>query len=423
MIPSLSTMDKPVEKPKGVSKKTLALGASAAVVLLAGAFAIPTARRWSKAERSVSGQQIRVGTVARGELLRDASAQGKIVAALHPTLFSPSQGIVTLLVKAGSEVKKGQPLARIESPELKSKLAQEKATLLSMESSLERQKISARQASLKNAQNVDLLEVKLQAATRLLERAQRTFDEGLLNKTDYEKAKDDLKVAQLELEHARQASKLDDETAAFDVRDKELQVTRQASISTEFQRQMDQTNIVAPFDGLVASVAVQDRDAVIASQPILTVVNLEKYEIEITLPENYAADAQPGTAALIDYEGRPYPGKVTAISPEIKDSQVKGTVVFDGEAPQNLRQSQRVSVRMVFERRPNVLKLPRGPFLENGAGRSCYVLANGVATKRDIEVGAVSVAEVEITKGLSEGDKVIVSDTSDFAGARTVLVR
>ncbi|HKC25808.1 MAG TPA: efflux RND transporter periplasmic adaptor subunit [Thermoanaerobaculia bacterium] len=423
MIPSLSAMDKPVEKPKGVSKTTIAIGAAGIVILVSAAFAIPAARRWSRAERSVAAHEIRVGTVARGELLRDASAQGKVVAALHPTLFSPSQGIVTLLVKAGAEVKKGQPLARIESPELSSKLAQERAGLQSMESSLERQKITARQQALKNAQNVDLLEVKLQAATRLLERAQRTFDEGLLNKTDYEKAKDDLKVAQLELANAKTSSKLDEETAAFDIRDRELQVTRQASISTELTRQLGQTNIAAPFDGLVASVGVQDRDAVAASQPILTVVNLEKYEVEITLPENYAADVAPGTAALIAYEGREYPGKVTAISPEIRDSQIKGTVVFDGTSPQNLRQSQRVSVRMVFEKKPDVLKLPRGPFLESGAGRSAYVLANGVATKRDIEVGAVSVSEVEVVKGLSEGDKVIVSDTSEWNGAKTVLVR
>jgi HlyD family secretion protein len=416
-------MDKPVEKSKGLTKKTALLAAAGGVVLLSAAFAIPAARRWSRADRSVAAHEIRVATVSRGELLRDAAAQGRIVAALHPTLFSPSQGIVTLLVKAGAEVKKGQPLARIDSPELSSKLAQEKATLLSMESSLDRQKISARQAALKNAQNVDLLEVRLQAATRLLERAQRTFDEGLLNKTDYEKAKDDLKIAQLELANAKEATKLDAETGAFDIRDKELQVTRQASISSELQRQMDQTKIAAPFDGIVASVAVQDRDAVTLSQPILTVVNLEKYEVEITLPENYAADAQPGTAALISYEGRDYPGKVTVISPEIKDSQVKGTVVFDGTSPQNLRQSQRVSVRMVFEKKPDVLKLPRGPFLENGAGRWAYVVANGVATKRDIAVGVVSVSEVEVTKGLKEGDQVIVSDTSDLQGAKTVLVR
>jgi HlyD family secretion protein len=161
-----------------------------------------------------------------------------------------------------------------------------------------------------------------------------------------------------------------------------------------------------------------------ASAPILTVVNLGTYEVEITVPENYAVDLAPGTGASIAYEGKEYAGRITAISPEVKDSQVKGTVVFAEAAPSGLRQSQRVSVRLLFETRTGVLKLPRGPFLESGGGRSAWVVdASGVAARRPIETGAVSVSEVEVVKGLTAGERVILSDTTEFANARTVLVR
>ena len=107
----------------------------------------------------------------------------------------------------------------------------------------------------------------------------------------------------------------------------------------------------------------------------------------------------------------------------MKDSQVKGTVVFAGESPSGLRQSQRVSVRLLFETRSGVLKLPRGPFLESGAGRSAWVVdATGVATRREIETGAVSVSEVEVARGLTEGERVILSDTTEFGPAKNVLV-
>jgi HlyD family secretion protein len=69
-----------------------------------------------------------------------------------------------------------------------------------------------------------------------------------------------------------------------------------------------------------------------------------------------------------------------------------------------------------------VLKVPRGPFLEGG-GRKAYVLADGLATLTPIRVGATSVSEVEIVDGLKEGDRVLLSDTEQFNGARTVLVR
>src|SRR5262245_35386043 len=423
MIDNVSAMDKVLEKPRGLSK-TARLLLIGGIVLAAGMLlAIPTLRRWARAERSVAGSSIRVGTVSRGELVRDAQADGRIVAALHPTLFSPVQGIVALSVKAGSEVKKGQLLARIESPEVKSRLLQERATLQSLQSSLERQKIDARQDAVKNAHAIDLLEVRLQAAQRLMERAQRAFDEGILNKTDYEKAKDDVQIADLELKNARETAKLAVETADFDIRSRQLALDRQAALSEELERQVEALTIAAPFDGFVASVAVQDRDSVPANSAIATVVNLSKFEVEFTLPENYAAEVSPGTSAQIFYEGTEYPGHVTAMSPEIRDSQGHGTVVFDGAPPANLRQSQRVSVRMVFESKPDVLKVPRGPFLESGGGKQIYVVENGIATRREIAVGAVSVSEVEILRGLAKGDKVILSDMAELGGAKTVLVR
>jgi HlyD family secretion protein len=424
MIESISPMDKVVEKPGGLSKASrVGLAAAAGVTLLSLA-AIPALRRWTKAERTVSLASLRLGTVERGDLVRDASAQGKIVAALHPTLFSPAQGIVSLKVKAGDAVRKGQLLARIESPELMSRLTQEKSTLLSMQSALGRQRILARQSAAKSAQDIDVLEVKLSAAERLMDRADRTFSEGLLNKNDYEKAKDDLKIAQYELRNAKGAALLDKETAEFDIRDKEALERRETSVVGELQRQVLELTIAAPFDGMVASVAVQDRDSVPAAAPVLMLVNLATYEVEITVPENYGADLAPGAEARIVYEGREYPGKVTAISPEVKDSQVKGTVVFAGEAPSGLRQSQRVSVRLLFESRHGVLKLPRGPVLESGAGRAAWVVdASGVATRREIQTGAVSVSEVEIARGLAEGERVILSDTTEFGSAKNVLVR
>lgn len=423
VIENVSVMDKPVERPRGLSRGFRLAAAGVVLAVAALILALPTIRRWIRAERSIAASRVRIGEVTRGLLVRDASADGRIVAALHPTLFTPAAGIVSLAVKAGDAVRRGQILARVESPELKSRLAQERATLASAKSALDRQRIDARQDAVKNALAINLLEVRLEAARRLGERAQTAFDEGILNKNDYEKAKDDVRIAELETKNARETSKLAAETADFDIRSRQLALDRQTALVEELQRQVDALVIAAPFDGAVASLAVQDRDAVPANGPIATVVNLSKFEVEFTLPENYAAEAALGTPARIFYEGKEYPGHVTAMSPEIRDSQGHGTIVFDGVPPEGLRQSQRVSVRLIFESKPDVLKVARGPFLESGGGRQIYVVENGVATRREIAVGAVSVSEVEIVKGLSAGDRVLLSDMSELAGARTVLIR
>src|SRR5687768_7340804 len=238
MIPGTSAMDKVIEQPRGMSARRWGLVAGALVVLLAIAALVPAARRWARADRAIDASRLRVADVVRGDLERDVSAQGRIVAALHPTLFSPAQGIVALEVKAGSEVKAGQLLARVESPELKSRLVQEQSTLDSLRSDFGRQEIAARQS-------VDVLAMRLSAARRGRERAEALFKEGLLNKVDQEKAVDDLEEATLSLKNAK-------ESAQLEVGNRRLAVARQQSIVTEMQRLVAGLAVTAPFDGLVA---------------------------------------------------------------------------------------------------------------------------------------------------------------------------
>ena len=423
MIQGTSAMDKPVAQPKGLGRRPIVLMASTAVLLAGAALLMPATRRWMRADRSVDGSRLNFAIVRRGDLDRDVSAQGRIVAAQHPTLFSPVAGIVALAVKAGTEVKAGQVLARIESPELMSRRAQERSTLLALQSDLGRQEIAVRQSALRNTQAVNVQTMRLAAARRAMTRAQELQDQGLLNKVDFERAKDDLEIATLELANAQQTQQLEKETLEYEVKNRRLQVARQESVVQETERQVKGLEIAAPFAGMVATVNVQDRDSIPANAAILTVVNLSAFEVEFDVAENYASDLLPGTRAEILYESKTHPGRVTTVSPEIRDSQVRGTVVFDGETPPGLRQSQRVSVRMLLERKTGVLKVPRGPFVEAGGGRSAYVVDDGVATKREIRTGSMSVSEVEIAAGLREGEEIVVSDSSLFEGAKTVLVR
>ncbi|HEY4589400.1 MAG TPA: HlyD family efflux transporter periplasmic adaptor subunit [Thermoanaerobaculia bacterium] len=423
MIQDTDSMDQIVDKAPGLSRRVkIGMGAAAGVAILAAALA-PSLQRWARAEQSVDLDRLQIATVTRGDLQRDVSVQGSVVAANHPRLYSPAQGIVALAVKAGEAVRKGQVLATVESPNLKSQRAQEAARLQSMESDLARGELSARQQNQGDEQTVKLRRVSLEAAHRDLERAEKLRKEGLLNEVDYERARDAVRVAEVQLEQADKGGSLGRESRDFEVQDRRRQVERQRLVVADLERRVGELTIRAPFDGLVATVDAQDRDAVAQNAPILTIVDLSKYEIQVAIPESYAAEAAIGTPAAISYGGREVPGTLTAVSPEVRAGQVEGTVQFQGTPPERLRQSQRVSLRLIFETRSNVLKVARGPFLEAGGGRQAYVLADGLATLRPIRVGATSVSEVEIVDGLHEGDRVLLSDTEQFNGARTVLVR
>ena len=423
MIQSSSSMDKPVEKSGRFTtrQKIWLIFVLVVVALLAVAF--PSLRRWATSEASIDASRVRTGVASRGDLVRDVAVQGNVVAAFRPTLIAPARGIAHVEVKPGRVVEAGDPLVRVESPEVDSQLEQERSTLYSLESELERQRIVAKQAEIQTRQDIGLLEVELEAAKRAMDRAERTRREGILNAVEFEKAEDDLEVARLKLELAKEKAEFQKETRAFEVRERASQVERQRLVVEEVERQVNELTIRSPVDGLVSRVMVNDRDAVTEGQPLVMVVDLSAFEIEVMIPENYADEIGPETEAAITYDGEQYPGAVKSVSPEVEGSRVRGVVVFSGESPAGLKQNQRVSTRLILETRPDVLKVPRGPFLESGGGRLAYVVEDGVAVQRPIEVGSLSVSEVEIVSGLEPGEEIIISDTTRFEGAERVFLR
>ena len=135
------------------------------------------------------------------------------------------------------------------------------------------------------------------------------------------------------------------------------------------------------------------------------------------MPESYADDMGLGMTAEIQYNGRTYPGLLASLSPEVINSEVTGRIRFSGEMPDNLRQNQRVTSRIVMDHLENVLKLQRGSFTDSGGGRSAFVLGeDGMAHRRSIVLGARSVGEVDVISGLREGETVLISSISEFEG-------
>src|SRR3954463_11965088 len=249
MIQDTDSMDQIVDKAPGLSRRLkIGLAAIAGVVILAVVLA-PSLQRWARAEQSVDLDRVQVATVVRGDLQRDVSAQGRIVAANHPRLYSPAQGIVALAVKAGEAVRKGQILATLESPDLKSQLAQEQARLQSIESDLARGELSARQQNQGDEQTVKLRRVSLEAAHRDLERAEKLRKEGLLNEVDYERARDAVRVAEVQLEQADQGGSLGRESRDFEVQDRRRQVERQRLVVADLERRGGGRTIPAPPPG------------------------------------------------------------------------------------------------------------------------------------------------------------------------------
>lgn len=419
-IRDTSAQDKTIALPASQRTKKAALVAiGLLVVLAAGTMLIKT---WSSSTRSVSMARLSIAPVVRATLTRDVLVNGRVVAAVSPTLYATASSTVTLKVNAGDSIKKGDIVAALESPDLSNTLKREQAIYEQLEAEVARQHILARKQKLLARRDADQAEIDRVAAQRTFQRLDKAGQAGVIAKLDYEKAKDTLKSAEIRAKHSELATVLENDDVDLTMKTKRSQLLQQKLVRDNAQRRVDELQLRAPVEGFVGTLSTTDGSVVAANAPLMTLVDLSQLEIQVEIPESFIADLGLGVQAEITINGSTFLGKLSALSPEVVNNQVLARVRFENSQPAGLRQSQRVSVRLLIEEKTNVLTLPRGSFMEHGGGRYAYVLQGGLATRRPIKLGATSIAAVEIVEGLNEGEKVVIAGSDSFEDAPTVSI-
>jgi HlyD family secretion protein len=405
----------PLKRHRKIIIAVLAL--VAALVVLIGYL-----MQYSGAGRSVDRARVAIATVERGSFVRDIAADGQIVAAVSPTLYANALGTVTLKAHAGDTAVKGQVLAVVDSPDLTAKMSQEDASLAGLRIDWQRATLEADHKLAQLHDAYDQAQVDLKTAQRERDRSRKAYELGSYSELQALKAEDSLEKAQFAFEQAKSNYESQPKQNRFDVDSKKALFDRQQFLVADLKRQVDGLNVRSPVDGQVGQVQVADRASVAKDAPLLTVVDLSALEVEIKVTESLARDLRPAMSADLDGGGHHWQGSVSGVSPEVVAGQVTARLRFGDEKPAGLRQSQRLSVRIFIDRRDNVLMVDRGSFVDQEGGGFAYVVHGNIAERHPVQLGAASIAKVEVLDGLAVGDQIAISGTDAFNGAQRVIL-
>ncbi len=421
MIRDTSAQDRTIEVKSNSKRRWLLIGGGVAVVAVL-ALAMPGIARLFSADASVSSSRLAFATVERGQFVRDIAAEGKVVAAVSPTLYAVYGGAVTLKVHAGDSVRKDQVLAVIDSPDLISKLAQEQSKADAMQVDYMQAQVDARTKQSELQKAYDNAQIDEKSAETNLAREQKAFAAGAATGVEVDQSKDTLEKARIALAHAKSDMGMNNDSLKFNVQSKKLAHDNQLLVVQDLQRQVDSLNVKSPVDGQVGQLFIAERATVAKDAQLLSVIDLSALQVEMQVPESFARDLGIGMAGEISGNGNVWKGLVSAISPEVVNGEVAARLRFDGETPKQLRQNQRLSVRVLLDRREDVLTVQRGSFVDESGGSYAYVVRDGIATRTPIRVGASSIDKVEILDGLKQGDRIVISGTDNFKNAARVAI-
>ena len=215
MIRDTSGQDVPLARPQGRRRLWLALAGAG---LLAAAFAAaPAVQRMMGSGNSVSLQRLSVAAAEIGPLVRDIAGEGKVVAAMSPTVYALHGGNLVLKVKAGDKVAKDQLLGVIDSPDLRARLAQEQSNADALRTEALRAEVDGREQRAALRSSYENAAIDLQTARNDLERQTKAYEAGAVAGMQVEKARDALEKARITAAHAKDGLGLKDDSLKFEL--------------------------------------------------------------------------------------------------------------------------------------------------------------------------------------------------------------
>ena len=414
---------------KGVRKrKTIVTVIVMTVALVGLAFAWRWARNLKPAAPGVELSTLWPDTVKRGPMLREVRGLGTLVPEDTMLITATTDSTVQrILVKPGAPVKADTVVMIMTSPELETDLVGAEFAMKAAEADYKNLEVTLHKTRLDLQSATAQTSADYNTAKLESDRDAALYKENLLAGTD-------AKISQVKAEQLNAKYQIDKERLAID-KDAELaqldsQKVKVEQLKAQYElkkSQVDRLKGRAGFDGMLQSVPpplvpVEEGQKVTAGTALGKVAQPSHLKAELKIAETQIKDVAPGQPAVIDTRlaGGGSTGLINGFVSRIEQSIVNGTVTVDvslkGTLPPGSRPDLSVDGTIQLEKLDDVVFVGRPVFGQENSTVTLFKLEpdGKYANKVKVTFGRSSVNTIEIKDGLRVGDKVILSDMSQY---------
>ena len=363
--------------------------------------------------------EVETARATTGTIVVTIEEEGRATVRQRYTVSAPISGsLLRLRTKPGECVAAGSPLLRIVPAPLDGRTrAQLMARADAAEDNVQRAQAAER-----------IARAAFEFARSEQARAETLGTAGALSRGEVELATTRMKSAEGELRAAEAASR----SAAHDAEEARAALASPSQIA----RAGDVAVVKAPVPGTVLRVFQESERVVVAGTPLVELGDPADLEVVVDLLSSDAVRVPPGAKALIDHWGGPgtLSGRVRLIEPasflkvsalgvdeqrvnvfiELIDPPARWDRLGDGYA---------MNVRIVTDERAGIVKVPAGAVFRDGEQWGVFLVDGDRARLRPVTIGLHSGQEVEVTKGVVEGEELVLHPTAKVADRVRVVRR
>jgi HlyD family secretion protein len=366
---------------------------------------------------SVDRALLHLGTVQRGEMVREVRGSGTLVPEQIRFVQAESDGRVErMLVQPGAQVRSDTVLMELSNPELEQaafdaewQLESAGAELDRLRAQLVNERLTLQSAIV--ALGMEAAQAELDARTN-----EELAAQGLISASETERSRARAGGLGERLAFERQRLVTTEHSGEAHLAVQRAAVERARAWLERKRQQVAALRVRAGTDGVLQQTGdaspLQVGQRVTPGATLAKIVDPTRLRALLKVAETQAQDLQLGQPASIDTRHGTVPGRVARIDPAAQNGTVTVEVELEGRLPKGARPESSVDGVIELERLVAVLYVGRPAQGAADATVGLFRVTDGgdVAERVSVELGAGSVHVIEVRRGLEAGDQVILSD-------------
>jgi HlyD family secretion protein len=386
--------------------------------------------RLKPAAQSVERATLIIDSVKRSDMVRDVSAPGTLIPEHIRIVAAVTAGRVEQLpLRPGAVVTPGSVIVEMSNPDVdlqvlqyEQQLSQAIAAQASLRSQLDQGRMSQENA-------LATLKTQYNAAVRNAVVFDSLDKRGLASRNEVDAAHDQAKELKirLDLETARLEELKRSAVEQIQLNDEQVKNTR--AILEEQRKRRQSMRVLAPEPGVLQTLGnpqLEYGQWVNPGMELARIAQPGRLKAVLRVPDTQAKDVAVGQSVTIDlHNNSTVQGHVTRVDPSAQLGNVTVEVALEGTVPSGVRDGQTIDGRIVIENLKDVLNVGRPSYGTAPGKVGIWKLSadQTEATMVPVDLGSASVSAVQVLRGLSVGDKIIISDMSQYEDAQRIRIK
>ncbi|RQO68024.1 efflux transporter periplasmic adaptor subunit [Pedobacter sp. KBW06] len=414
-------MDKNIEQQvlSGKKRKTMRYLLLGAMLLGAVIFVI----RYSLGS-TLRQSEITTAIVSRGDIENTINASGEVLPEFEEVISSPiAASVQKVLLDAGSRIAAGQSILMLDKSAAQMEYEKLKFQLESKQNDIRKIKLDLDKSFYDIKSNNNIKQLRINSLKASVENAKRLLKAGGGTREDVEQAELNLKVAQLEKQQLENEISSKQQSMRLQMKEVELAASIQQNDLDVLSRKLKQANIQASRNGVVTWVNKNIGAAVQPGEVLARIADLSGFKVKGTISDNNIDLLKSGMTAIIRIGETQVRGKVVNIYPSVQNATVSFDIKPDSSNNKLFRPNLKADVFLVTDQHQQVLRVNNGPAFQGTPSQYIYVLKDGVASRKLVQIGLSNFDYVELKDQLKEGDVIITSDLKEFKNSSQINIK